>query len=215
MEKMRTVGRIINECVMPAADACRIIDWRQFDKVAVLFQAQEVASLPAQLNTLINSGFSAEQLWPLARIGGNNPAIAELQTHCVVLQEAQRQEWRNVLLLNAETCFTQHGETATGLNDLLNHLNEQEWQVLLLTGQNHPLRVSESSVEPSRLRDGGCVYAVKACYYAVMLNAYHRAMEHAVSREEIWTRLITKKGWLRFSVAFPASPFSLSEDTVK
>ncbi|MDZ7322594.1 hypothetical protein N4G41_13225 [Kosakonia sacchari] len=174
------------------------LQWRSFAKVAVLFDMQEEALLGAQCEVLSLAGISAEQLWPVARASGGDSRLAELQTQCMVLSEAQRQGWRNVLLFDAGFQLTQDERVFTQANRIFTSLNRLDWHALLLGG--HYQHFSPLLALPGIARvhhaDRAAAYAVNASYYPVLLNAYHRAIEHAASLNEIWPLLMGKHCWL-------------------
>lgn len=174
------------------------LQWCSFAKVVVLFDVQEEALLGAQCAMLSQAGVSAEQLWPVARASGEDGRLAELQTQCMVLSEAQRQGWRNILLFNAGFQLVQDERLFAQVNRIFASLNRLDWNALLLGGhyQHFSPLLALPGVARVHHADSAAAYAVNGSYYPVLLNAYHRAIEHAASLSDIWPLLMGKHFWL-------------------
>lgn len=79
--------------------------WECFEKVVVLFDPACEADLPDRCQALMAFGIPSERLVCLPKRIESTREISELTTHCHVLEQAQQQEWRNVLILDADIQF--------------------------------------------------------------------------------------------------------------
>lgn len=180
------------------------VAWQAFDRIAVLYDPAEEDHLPAQCEALMRFGVDAQQLVPQAKVQHANPDIGELETHCAVLEQAQRKGWKNVLLLDTHIHFVKKEITVNRVNALLNALDQVDWQVLILGGRYGQLAHTRSLKGVARIRNAGCgcAYAVNGSYVPVLLDAYRQAIAHAASVDLTWPLLMEQHCWLGFSPGF-------------
>lgn len=180
------------------------VQWAIFDKVAVIYDPQREAELEAQCRALVDFGFSASQLQPVALHQNENAGLAELQTHGEVLERARQEGWRNVVLLDAAVHFVKKENSVQQVNALLSSLPHIDWQVLMLGGKYSELRLmkSLSGVVRVRAAENGCAYAVNANFYPTLLAAYREAISAAQTRDDAWQPLFEQHCWLGFYPSF-------------
>ncbi|SQA96874.1 Uncharacterised protein [Cedecea neteri] len=180
------------------------VQWSVFDKVAVIYPAQREAELEAQCQGLIDFGFTAGQLLPVVLHQDEDPALAELKTHSAVLEQAQREGWRNVVLLDSAVHFVKKENSVRQVNALLTKLEHIDWQALMLGGKYGALRLMKSLPGVGRVQasEHGCAYAVNASFYPTLLAAYREAIAAAQTRDEAWLPLFAQSCWLGFYPSF-------------
>lgn len=181
------------------------VNWSVFEKVAVIYDPQHEAGLPECSEALLALGVQAGQLWPVAKVQAESAEAAELRTHSQIVTQAKRQGWKNVLLLDAELRFVRKENVVHNVNKLLNGLDQVNWQMLLLGGRYENFTPTQAMQGVARIFNAGCgcAYAVNACYYDVLLDAYRQATEQNVSLDRCWTALMRKEAlWLGFSPSF-------------
>lgn len=180
------------------------VHWSVFDKVAVIYPVQQEMELEAQCQGLLDFGFSASQLLPVALHQDEDPALAELKTHCAVLEQAQREGWRNVVLLDAAVHFVKKENSVQQVNALLTKLEHIDWQALMLGGKYGELRLMKSLPGVVRVQasENGCAYAVNASFYPTLLAAYRDAIAETQTRDEAWQPLFEQSCWLGFYPSF-------------
>lgn len=181
------------------------VNWGAFEKVAVLYDPQNASALPARCDALVAFGLSSEQLWPVAKSLEGEGEQRELTSHCQVLEHAQRQGWKNVLLLDADIQFVKKENTVNHINKLLGGLGQIDWQVLLLGARYENFTPTQSLTGVARIFQAGCAcaYAVNASYYATLLDAYRQAMAYPTNLDRAWNALMNKGDmWLGFSPSF-------------
>lgn len=158
------------------------VNWPPLDKVAVLVNGHNETDLSAYHEALRRLGLGESLVWPVAKVTGDDAPVSELQTFCVVLEEAQRQRWRNILLLELPGAFMQGKITFAELTPLFADLRP-----LLEASDARPLL--------ARLPLSGWLCLINARHYGLLKNALHRALEHSVSLDIIWMLLEKKYGW--------------------
>lgn len=181
------------------------VNWSVFEKIAVLYDPQQEATLPTRCEALLALGVEAGQIWPVAKVQTGTPEAAELATHMQVLSHAQQQGWKNVVLLDAGLRFVRKENAIQNVNKLLDGLDQLDWQVLLLGGRYENFTPTRSLKGVARIFNAGCACAcaVNADYYPVLLDAYRQAMEQSVSIDRCWAVLMSKNAlWLGFSPSF-------------
>ncbi|AHG19664.2 glycosyl transferase family 2 [Chania multitudinisentens RB-25] len=187
------------------------VHWPAFQRIALLYEPEKKLELEAVCESLYQFGISAEQLWPVEKQTAATPELAELKTHCHILQTAQEQGWQNVLLLDATIRFVKKENTIHLLNKLLNGLTQINWQVLLLGARYEAMAMTKTLKGIARITDAGCgcAYAVNGQYIPILLNAYQQAIENNVSLDVTW-RVLMNLGhlWLGLAPSFAFLPES-------
>lgn len=181
------------------------VNWQAFEKVAVLYDPAKEAELARRCEALLDFGLRGEQIWPVAKNAEASAERAELATHCQVLERAQKEGWKNVLLLDADVQFVKKENAVNDINKLLNGLNQLNWQVLLLGGRYENFTLTQALKGVARIYNAGCgcAYAVNAGYYDALLDAYRQAMDYPASLDRCWAALMNKGDlWLGFSPSF-------------
>ncbi|VFS27032.1 Uncharacterised protein [Enterobacter cancerogenus] len=100
------------------------VDWAAFDKVAVMYDPAQPEVLAAQLQALSSLGLDNHHLVPFAR----DPGHSELEAHIQVLDVAQREQWRSVVLLDARLKYVRKENSLKTVNQLLSRLPHIDWQ---------------------------------------------------------------------------------------
>jgi len=167
-----------------------LVNWPSLGKAVLLVNGRDETELPARYGLLTRHGLNDGQLWALEKARGENAAIAELQTHCVVLDEAQRQGWRYLLLLDLPVADMHESTLATLFAELASLAQASD-------SLQSPLHCLPRM---ARLPHAGCVCFINACHYAVLRNALRRALEHGATLDNIWALLREKYGWPAFAV---------------
>lgn len=175
------------------------VNWSVFEKIAVLFDDNDSATLQARSEALLAFGIRAEQLWLVMK------QDVELKTHCQVLEEAQKQGWGNVLILDADIQFVKKENTILYVNKLLNGLENIGWQGLTLGARYENFTPTKSMHGVARIFNAGCgcAYAVNAPYYAELLSAYQQGLEQDANLDRSWAAVMNRGDvWLGFSPGF-------------
>ena len=191
------------------------VAWSVFHKVAVIYAPGQEAALEEQCRTLIDFGFSAGQLLPVALQRENDPALAELKTHCALLEQARQEGWHNLLLLDAAVHFVKKENSVQQVNALLTRLEHIDWQALMLGGKYRELRgmKSLSGVVRVRAAENGCAYAVHANFYSSLIAAYRQAIAGGQTRDEACQTLFEQSCWLGFYPSFAFIQQTLDRQT--
>lgn len=175
------------------------VNWAVFEKIAVLFDDKDSSELEKRCEALLAFGIRAEQLWLVMK------QDVELETHCRVLEEAQKQGWRNVLLLDADIQFVKKENTVLYVNKLLNGLENLDWQGLTLGARYENFVPTQSMPGVARIFNAGCgcAYAVNSTYYADLLSAYRQGIERDAGLDRSWAAVMNRGDiWLGFSPGF-------------
>lgn len=176
------------------------VEWQAFDKVAVMYDPQHTEVLAAQMQALVALGLKGDQLVPCA----TDPQHGELETHCKVLEQAQREQWRSVLLLDASVKFVRKEMSLKTVNQLLTRLPHIDWQVVLLGARYH--RISPLKALPGvvRVLEGGCgcAYAVNGNYIPTLLDHYRQSN----SLDACWPAQMQSHCWLGVQPSFAFLP---------
>lgn len=175
------------------------VAWEAFDKIALI--AASEAMLEESARGLMAFGVSASQLMPVCK----DAARTDMETHLSILEQAQREGWRNVLLLDAGVQFVKKENTVIQVNKLLSGIGQLDWQVLLLGGRYERFSPAQSMKGVARIFNAGCgcAYAVNADYFTTLADAYRQGMEQGVSLDRVWSVLMSfGHMWLGFSPSF-------------
>lgn len=175
------------------------VNWAVFEKIAVLFNDKDSSALEKRCEALLAFGIRAEQLWLVMK------QDVELETHCHVLEEAQKQGWRNVLLLDADIQFVKKENTVLYVNKLLNGLENLDWQGLTLGARYENFVPTQSMPGVARIFNAGCgcAYAVNSTYYADLLSAYRQGIAQDAGLDRSWAAVMNRGDiWLGFSPGF-------------
>lgn len=186
--------------------------WECFEKIVVLFDSALEEVLIAQCQALVAFGIPAERLVCLPKRAGSSREIAELETHCALLEQAQQECWGNVLILDSAIQFVKKENTVANVNGLLQALPNIEWNVLLLGAKHFDMQMMESLPSVGRVRDAlcGCAYAVNGTYYPRLLAHYRECLaalqqgtEPKAGRMDMrWKELMQQHCWLAFHPSF-------------
>jgi Glycosyltransferases involved in cell wall biogenesis len=186
------------------------VNWAVFEKVAVLFDDEQSGELQAQCEALVAFGIRAEQIWLVMK------QPLELETHSLVLEEAQKQGWRNVLLLDADIQFVKKENTLLYVNKLLNGLEYIDWHGLALGARYENFTPTQSMPGVARIFNAGCgcAYAVNSTYYAELIDAYRQGLAQGADLDRSWAAVM-KRGdsWLGFSPGFAYLQHHLNPET--
>ncbi|ELW1648210.1 glycosyltransferase family 2 protein [Enterobacter oligotrophicus] len=176
------------------------VEWQAFDKVAVLYDPQHSDVLASQMQALVALGLKGDQLVPFA----NNPLHSELERHCQVLEQAQREQWGSVLLLDTSVKFVRKEMSLKTVNQLLTRLPHIDWQVVLLGARYNRISPLKALPGVARVLDGGCgcAYAVNGAYIPTLLEHYRQAQ----SLDDCWPEQMQSHCWLGFQPSFAFLP---------
>lgn len=179
------------------------VAWEAFDKIALI--AGDESALAESAEALMAFGVSADQLVPVLKTSADAPQYDELETHAGILEQAHREGWRNVLLLDSEVQFVKKENVVVQVNRLLGAMGQLDWQVLLLGGRYEQFTLTKSLKGVARIFNAGCgcAYAVNANFYQALSDAYRQGIEQQASLDRIWTVLMRYNHlWLGFSPSF-------------
>ncbi|WP_368543898.1 glycosyltransferase family 2 protein [Enterobacter soli] len=176
------------------------VEWQAFDKVAVLYDPHHADALSAQMQALTALGMRQEQLVPCAV----DPQHGELERHCRVLEQAQRERWKSVLLLDASVKYVRKEISLKTVNRLLTRLPHIDWQVVLLGARYNSIAPLNSLPGVVRVLDGGCgcAYAVNGAYIPTLLEHYRQAQ----SLDACWPAQMQAHCWLGLQPSFAFLP---------
>ncbi|MFP7609970.1 glycosyltransferase family 2 protein [Serratia quinivorans] len=176
------------------------VAWSAFDKVAVLYDPQHEDMLAAQKQALVSLGLNVEQLVPFAY----DPQHSESERHCRVLEKAQQEQWRSVLLLDASAKFVRKEISLKTVNQLLTRLPHIDWQVVLLGARYNSIAPLKALPGVARVLDGGCscAYAVNGSYIPTLLEHYRQAK----SLDAGWPAQMQSHCWLGLQPSFAFLP---------
>lgn len=181
------------------------VNWSAFDKIAVIHEPQNEATLSQYCEVLTGLGAQFTQIVPVAKIQAESVEASERQTHYQVIAQAKQLGWKSVVLLDAELRFVRKENVVNNINKLLNGLDQVAWQMLLLGGRYESFAATQSLKGVARIYNAGCAcaYAVNASYYDTLLASYEQASEQNTSLDRCWTGLMREESlWLGFSPSF-------------
>lgn len=178
--------------------------WSVFEKIVVIYDPLKEEALMQQCEELMAFGIPADRLLPVALHQHAFAKIAELKTHISVLEQAQQQGWKNVLLLDASVRFVKKESSVNQVNTLLSQLLNIDWHVLLLGARYDNLRPMTSLKGVARINSADCgiAYAVNGDYIPVLLESYRLALGEDQSRDQAWKTLMAQHCWLGFYPGF-------------
>lgn len=180
------------------------VNWSVFDKVAVIYDPAREELLMEQCRGLTAFGLPAEKLMLVALHSHEDADVAELQTHCTVLEQAQAQALNNVLLLDASVRFVKKEAAVNHVNALLNQLENIDWHVLLLGAKHLRIQPMSSLKGVARVHEAQCAsaYAVNGAYIPQLLEHYRQALQEKRSCAQAWLPLAPEHCWLGFYPSF-------------
>lgn len=180
------------------------VNWSVFDKVAVIYDPKREDALSEQCQELVEFGIPAQSIIPVALQNYADPKVAELETHCAVLEKAQLEGWSNVLFLDATVRFVKKESSVTQVNALLSQLANIDWHVLLLGSKYTQLLPMKSLKGVARMSKAecGCAYAVNGNYIPILYASYRQALLEQHSRDHAWAPLMAEHCWLGFYPSF-------------
>ncbi|MFP2238810.1 glycosyltransferase family 2 protein [Pseudescherichia vulneris] len=174
--------------------------WQAFGRVAVLYDPRQPETLAAQLRSLVSLGLKEELLVPFAY----DPMHSELDRHCQVLEQALREQWSSVLLLDAGAKFVRKEMSLATVNRLLTRLPHIDWQVVLLGARYNSISPLKALPGVARVLDAGCgcAYAVNGSYIPTLLEHYRQAK----SLDDCWPAQMQSHCWLGLQPSFAFLP---------
>ncbi|QGG09973.1 glycosyltransferase family 2 protein [Enterobacter cancerogenus] len=191
------------------------VDWAAFDKVVVMYDPAQPEVLAAQLQALSSLGLDNHHLVPFAR----DPGHSELEAHIQVLDVAQREQWRSVVLLDARLKYVRKENSLKTVNQLLSRLPHIDWQVVLLGARYNDISFLKALPGVARVLSAGCgcAYAVNGSYIPTLRDFYQQAHEHGVSLDACWPMQMQSHCWLGLQPSFaflPEIPDPASGDVI-
>lgn len=174
------------------------VAWKAFTRIALMYNAGNYLQRDTAVKNLHELGVSPQQLILVERQPHSSTERTDLETHCLILEQARQEKWENVLLLDAELSYVHKESAVNTLNNLLNKLPSIDWQVLLLGA--HYQRISPLKSLKGVVRIGqaecACAYAVHRSSVEMLLNAYHEAIAQQHSITTSWQALMQQSCWL-------------------
>ncbi|MFP2422642.1 glycosyltransferase family 2 protein [Pseudescherichia vulneris] len=176
------------------------VEWQAFGRIAVLYDPRQPESLAAQLRSLVSLGLKEDLLVPFAY----DPMHSELERHCQVLEQALREQWNSVLLLDANAKFVRKEMSLETVNRLLTRLPHIDWQVVLLGARYNSISPLKALPGVARVLDAGCgcAYAVNGAYIPTLLEHYRQAN----SLDACWPAQMQSHCWLGLQPSFAFLP---------
>jgi hypothetical protein len=180
------------------------VQWSVFEKVAVIYDPLKEDLLLEQCQALVAFGIPAEKLMPVALHQHAETDVAELETHCAILEQAQQQGLNNILLLDAAVSFVRKENSVHQVNALLSQLPHFDWSVVMLGGKYQTIRQMNTLRGVARIHSAQCgtAYAVKSDYYLKLILAYRQALTMGQNRDDAWHSLMREHCWLGFNPSF-------------
>lgn len=176
------------------------VEWQAFDKVAVLYDPADADALAGQQQALMALGMAREQLVPCAI----DPQHAEPERHAQVLEQALREQWKSVLILDVSVRFVRKEISLKTVNQLLTRLPHIDWQVVLLGARYDRISPLKSLPGVVRVLEGGCgcAYGVNGAYIPTLLDHYRRAQ----TLDACWPAQMQAHCWLGLQPSFAFLP---------
>jgi Glycosyltransferases involved in cell wall biogenesis len=189
---------------LSAAPLSAAVQWQAFGKVAVIYDPERPDQLEAQRQSLISLGLDDARLVDIAR----DPDHSELETHCAVLEQAQRDQWHSVALVDAAVKYVRKENSLKTVNRLLERLPHIDWQVVLLGGRYDNISALKALPGVARVLKGGCgcAYAVKGDYIPTLLDVYRQAHRQGAGLDACWPLLMQAHCWLGLQPSFAFLP---------
>lgn len=180
------------------------VNWSTLDRVAVIYDPAQSAALNEQCEALVSFGIARERLIPFAKHTASSPELAELETHCEVLQMALEQGWSSVTIFDATIKFVKKESAVTLANRLLSQLPGLDWHVLLFGAAYERLAPMKSLKGVARIRKAecACAYAVNGPYIHTLLASYRQAITASGDIKAAWHALMPEHCWVGFYPSF-------------
>lgn len=181
-----------------------VIDWSKLDKIAVIYDPTDDDAVNEQCAALTAFGIPGDRLIPVARHTDSNRELAELNTHCEVLEMAMDKGWKSVTLFDSTITFVKKESAVTLVNRLLNQLAKLDWHVLLFGAAYDSLAPVTSLKGVARIRKAecACAYAVNGPYIKTLHESYQQAKQEHTSVKAAWHKLMPQHCWVGFYPSF-------------
>lgn len=172
------------------------IRWDNIDQVVVVNMNSRTDRLTLIQQELTQLNIPAEKITRLAACEAENGQLGRRQSHLKALKLAQRQGWKNYLLLEDDSVILKQEKHIRVLNSLLNALPTFPWEVIIFGGEIKRGNVLKSLNGMIHARDCNkvCAYLVNSHYYSTLSKQMESDLSHVV--EEQWQALIHKGKWL-------------------
>ncbi|POT58664.1 glycosyl transferase [Citrobacter amalonaticus] len=172
------------------------LQWDAVDRVVIVNLDKRPDRLRQIQQELTDLKFPAEKITRLAACDETNGQSGRRQSHLLALQLAQKQGWKNYLLLEDDAVILKQGKHIRVLNALLNALAKLPWEVILLGGEIKQGTMLKSLSGMIHARDCNkvCAYLVNSQYYATL--AQQMQQDPSDTLEEQWQPLLREGKWL-------------------
>ncbi|MCT4704411.1 glycosyltransferase family 25 protein [Enterobacteriaceae bacterium H16N7] len=127
------------------------------------------------------------------------------KSHKAVLEIAQEEKWRNVLILEDDMVFNHTQEHIAVVNSFFSMLKENRWDVAMLAANYYGVEpfVSNSSFFKVEYAHCACAYIVNGDYYSTLIENISEAITNlenggsqtSFSLDAYWRRLVKKDLW--------------------
>lgn len=175
------------------------IQWRHVDKVLVINLDARTDRWQQIQEELTLLGVPEGKRVRFSACQNADGALGRRDSWLGALELAQKNGWRNCLILEDDTVFLKQQKHVSALNAMLNALDALPWQTVMLGGRIHTGQAMKSLNSAVRVGSGDriCAMLVNASYYAPMI-AQMRA-DFSTTAEAQWAALMQAGKWLGFS----------------
>ncbi|GKX59565.1 glycosyltransferase [Leminorella grimontii] len=177
----------------------RPIEWGFIDKVVVINLDRRTDRWRQISEELAQLQAPADKIVRLSACEDDDGHAGRRRSHLEALKMAQREGWKNYLLLEDDAVLLKQEKYVNALNGLSNSLSALGWQAVILGGQinrGRPLNSLPGIVHATDCQRV-CAYLVNAPYYATL--AQQMTLDPSATLEEQWRPLLEQGKWLACS----------------
>ncbi|MEG3109473.1 glycosyltransferase family 25 protein [Pantoea sp. T14] len=182
------------------------INWDLIDQVVYINLAERNDRRVNMRRELKKLGVPQEKITRFEAIAYQPGYIGCAQSHLQVLQLAQQQQWKNVLILEDDMAFHHDSASAHRLNKFFAALTQINWHVAFLTAnyvQVTPFKSADYLIKAHRAFCA-CAYIVNASYLPVLIENISESIEqlllggaqHHYALDVHWMPLMQRDIWL-------------------
>lgn len=182
------------------------VNWQTIDKVVYINlnkRKDRRVRIARQLKAI---GVPREKIVRFEAIEEAPGYIGCIKSHILVLQMAQQNGWKNVLILEDDMVFHDDIQTKQRIDLFLSSLQQINWHVALLAAHYDnvvPLKSVDYIVKP-QYAWCACAYIVNSDYYATLIDNYAESLQGLLAGgvpqcwalDVRWNSLIKRDRWL-------------------
>ena len=180
------------------ATAGQPMQWQHIEKIVVINRDTRTDRWQHMHNELRQLQVPAEKIVRFSACDNEDGALGRSLSHLKVLESAQRENWRNYLLLEDDALLLKQEKHVNSFNQLLNALPHFAWEVVLLGGQVKEGQAMKSlpGIICANDCEKVCAYLINQPYYATLYGQMSQDPSRVL--EARWQGLQAKGKWLSF-----------------